>query len=239
MKKILNSNFFLIAFAIIITSYLVTFISVDFVANDKVYKKFLDEKYEAKYNEYKELDVDLAEFKNELKQFETPVDDSSYGWDYFYLDSISVLFPLFLVLFSFSITFLTLILFHKKLYSIKFVHILKASLLGYIIFEIPRIISAIYFLVFKKEYEFKDIREFESYFYVNKLFKKTEIDPWIWKIISETSFVYFLFPLLVALLLHYNYRNFKLNLLIGYSYFTYLIIFIFYHTVFWYLYDLI
>ena len=64
MKKILSSNIFLIAFLVITISYLITLISNEVVLNDKVYKKYLDEKYETKYDEYKDLDIDLSEFED-------------------------------------------------------------------------------------------------------------------------------------------------------------------------------
>jgi hypothetical protein len=239
MTKFLETNVFLIALLIVVFSYLISFISTDVIVNDKIYQKYLDDKYETKYNEYKTLDVDLSEFEEELKQFETPAVDSSYGWDSFYIDSLFVLVPLLLLVLGFSSTFLVLILFHKKLHKITFVDLLKASLLSYVVFEIPIICSAIYFSLLKKVYEFKDIINFESYFKVNKVFDKEQTSSWLWSIVSETGFVYILFPLLVALIMHSKYKNFKIKLLIGYSYFTYFILFIFYHTVFWYLYDLI
>ena len=43
MKRLLESNLFLIAFAVIIICYLVSFISNDVVLSDKVYQKYLDE----------------------------------------------------------------------------------------------------------------------------------------------------------------------------------------------------
>ena len=80
MKKLLDSNVFLIAFFVIIICYLISFISTDVVLSDKIYKKHLDEKYETKYNEFKELDIDLAEFEDELKQFEQNDEETdSYG----------------------------------------------------------------------------------------------------------------------------------------------------------------
>tara|TARA_R110001583_G_C5666833_1_gene410284 strand:- start:5223 stop:5942 length:720 start_codon:yes stop_codon:yes gene_type:complete len=239
MKKLLEANIALVALTVILFSYLVSFISTDVVVSDKIYQKYLDEKYDTKYNEYKELDIDLSEFEEELKQFETPAENSSYGWDTFYIDSLFILVPLLLVVLGFSSVFLVLILFHKKLHAIKYVHILKISLLSYLIFEIPRITSAIYFLVFKKEYELKDIHNFESYFSLDKIFDKKQVSPWFWEIVSETGFVYFLFPLLVALFLHYNYKNFKTSLIIGYSFLAYFIVFVLYNTLFWYLFDLI
>ncbi len=238
-EKILDSNVFLIALLIIIFSYLISFIATDVVMSDKIYQKHLDEKYETKYNEYKELDIDLSEFEEELKQFEAPAGDSSYGWDTFYVDSMFVLIPMLLVVLGFSATFLVIILFHKKLHIIKFSTIIKAALLGYIVFEIPKICSAIYFLTFKQHYELKDIKQFESYFSLSKLFTKENTSSWLWGVVSETGFLYFLFPLFIALLLDLKYTNLKKNTLIGYSYLTYFIIFTFYNTLFWYLFDLV
>jgi hypothetical protein len=144
-----------------------------------------------------------------------------------------------LVVLGFSCPFLVLLPFHKKLHIIKFVSLLKASLLSFIIFYIPETLSAIYFLIFKRNYELKDIHNFESFFSLSKLFDNKQTPNWLWDIVAETGFVYFVFPLLVAIFLYVMYKNFKLKSLIGYSYLTYGIVFIFYNTVFWYLFDLI
>ncbi len=239
MKKFLDSSTLLITLLVIIISYLVSFVSNDVVLSDKVYQKHLDKKYETKYNEYRNLDIDLTEFEDELKQFEQTADDSSYGWDTFYVDSLFVLVPLLLVSLGFSATFLILILFHKKLYILKYLNILKASLIAFIVFYVPEVISAIYFIIFKKNYQLNDIHNFESYFRFNMFFDKANTSKWLWNIVNETGFVYVLFPLIVGLLLGYIYTNIKKRALIGYSYLAYSIIFIFYNTVFWYLFDLV
>jgi hypothetical protein len=240
MNKILKSNVFLIALSTIVICFLISFLSNDIVLSDKVYQKYLDEKHEEKYNEYKDLDVDLSDFEDELKRFEqTTAEDSGYGWDEFYIDSIFVIVPLLLVAFGFSGTFLILILFNKKLHIIKYLDILKATLIAFIVFYLPEVISAVYFLIFKKNYELKDIHNFESYFGLSKFFNKDSMPQWLWDIVSQTGFVYLIFPLLVALLLGIMYKNFKTSALIGYSYLTYAIVFLLYNTVFWYLFDLV
>ncbi len=239
MKKLLESNIFLIALAIVIICYLITFISNDVVLNDKVYQRYLDEKYEEKYNEYKDLDIDLSEFEDELNQFEQTADESSYDWEAFYIDSLLVLVPLLLVTIGFSATFLILVLFHKRLNIIKYLDILKVSLVAFIIFYLPEVISAIYFLLFNKNYEFKDIQNFESYFSLSKFFDKDNTPQWLWDIVTEMGFVYLLFPLITGLLLNVIYSKFKRGTLIGYSYLAYFIIFVFYNTMFWYLFDLV
>jgi hypothetical protein len=240
MNKILKSNFFLIALSVIVTCFLISFLSNDIVLSDKVYQKYLDEKHEEKYDEYKDLDIDLSEFEDELKRFEqTTAENYGYGWDEFYIDSIFVIVPLLLIVLSFSATFLILILFHKRLHIIKFITLLKASLLSFLIFYIPEILSAIYFLIFERDYELSDIHNFESYFKLNKLFNKESTPQWLWDILTETGFVYLFFPLLVALLLRVMYKNFKTSTLIGYSYLAYIILFFLYNTVFWYLFDLV
>ena len=138
MKNLLGSNVFLIALFVAILCYTVYFISTDVVLSDKIYKKYLDEKYETKYNEYKDLDIDLAEFEKELIQFETPK-DTSYNLDYFYVDSIFVLVPLILMVFGFSGVFLILVLFHRKLHVIRFVDFIRTSLLSFLIFYLPEV----------------------------------------------------------------------------------------------------
>jgi hypothetical protein len=239
MKNFLGSNIFLIVLLVIITCYSISFISNDVVLSDKVYKKYLDEKYETKYNEYKDLDVDLSEFEDELKQFEQSSEETSYGWDVFYVDSLFVLMPLLLVGLGFSATFLIIILFHKRLHIIKFLDILKCTLIAFIVFYIPEIISAVYFLIFKKSYELKDIHNFESYFSLNKFFDKTNTPQWLLDLVAEIGFVYLIFPLLVALLLKVMYKNFSIGILMAYAYLTYAIVFLLYNTVFWYLFDLV
>ena len=239
MKKILSSNIFLIAFLVITISYLITLISNEVVLNDKVYKKYLDEKYETKYDEYKDLDIDLSEFEDELARFEQNPQDSSYDWELFYVDAMLVIVPFILVVIGFSITFLILILFHKRLHVVKYLDLLKASLISYLVFYIPDILSAINFLIYKKSYEFNDIGIFENYFKFSVFFNKENIQKWLWDIVNETGIVYLFFPLIVGFFLSLMYNNFKKSTLIGYSYLAYLIVFIFYNTVFWYLFDLV
>lgn len=240
MKKALDSNIFLIAFLVMIICYFITYISNDVVLSDKVYQRYLDEKYEEKYNEYKDLDVDLSEFEDELKQFEQTADESKgYNWEVFYIDSLLVLIPLLLVTIGFSATFLILVLFHKRLNILKYLDILKVSLFAFIIFYLPEVISAIYFLVFDKNYELEDIQNFESYFRLSKFFNKDTTSQWLWDIVNETGLVYLLFPLIAGLLLSVTHKNFKKGTLMSYSYLAYLIIFVFYNTIFWYLFDLV
>lgn len=240
MRKILDSNVFLIALLVLVFYFIISFISTDIVLSDEIYLKYLDEEYDTKYNEYKDLDIDLTEFEDELKQFEYDVEETTtYGWDYLYIDTIAIIVPLLLVVLSFSATFLILILFHKKLHVIKFASIAKASLISYIVFYLPEIISAIHFLIFKETYEMKDIQGFASYFKFSKLFNKESTPQWLWDLVSETGFVYFIFPIIVAILLGVMYKNFKTSILIGYSYLAYSIVFLLYNTVFWYLFDLV
>jgi hypothetical protein len=239
MKKILESNLFILVLFVILFCYLFSFISNDVVLSDKVYQKYLDDKYETKYDEYKDLNVDLSEFEEELKQFEETAEDSSYDLETLYIDSLFVLIPLFIVVISFSGTFLILILFHKKLHVIKFIDLLKVAFIGFTVFYVKEIISAVYFLVFNSTYEMQDIKNFESYFKISTLFSKENTPNWLWQIVSETGFIYLLFPLIAALLISILYSNFKKVTLIGYAYLSYAIIFILYNTVFWYLFDLI
>ncbi len=115
MENLLKSKFYLIGISVILLCYLISFISHDVVMNDKVYQKHLDDKYEAKYNEYKDLDIDLSEFENELKKFEqSTTENNNYDWGDFYVDSIFIVIPLLLVSLGFSATFLIIILFNNS-----------------------------------------------------------------------------------------------------------------------------
>ncbi|MCV6628674.1 MAG: hypothetical protein OIF50_02320 [Flavobacteriaceae bacterium] len=240
MRNLLNSNIFLIAFAVVLICFLISFISNDVVLNDKVYHQFLNEKYEHKYNEYKDLDIELLEFEKELKQFEQDSEDiNQYSWDAFYVDSIFVLVPLIIFVLSYSATFLIMVLFHKDLYSIKFIQILKTSILSFLVFYIPEIVSSVYFLVFDKNYNLNDLNYFESHFRLNVFFKDNDIPKYLFEVLSQTGFEYFLFPLCSGLMLSILYKNLKCSLIIGYSFFAYFILYIFYNTIIWYLFDLV
>lgn len=238
MKKFLQSNIFLIAILVLLFSYIISFISFDVVLNDKVYQTYLDTQYETKYDEYKGLDLDLSEFEEELKQFEQPEQKNSYNLESFYIDSLFILIPLCLVTLGFSATFLVVILFHKSLNVLKYLDILKTSLIAYLLFYVTEIISSMYFLIFKRDYILEDISAFEKYFSLRILFNKDSTPSWLWDIITEMEFIYFAYPLSVGLLLGLIYKQLKTWSLIGYSYLAYLLVLVFYNTVFWYLFDL-
>ena len=239
MKKFLASNVLLIGVLMIVIGYLMTYLTFDIVFNDKIYQRHLSEIYDKKYSEYKDLDIDLSEFQDELNQFEESTAETVYDLESFYIDSLFVLIPLLGLSLGFSGVFLVLILFHKKLHKVRYPDILKTSLFSYSIFYLPDVVSAIYFLIFKREYELKDIKNFDNYFFISEFFSEASTPNWLWEILSETGFHYFLFPLLVAMLLKSIYKQFNLELLTAYSYLTYLVVFIFYNTIFWYLFDLI
>lgn len=238
MRSILKSHVALIALAVASLVFMLSYTSTDVVMNDQVYQKFLDDKYEDKYDEFKDLDIDLSEFEEELAAFDQDIEENSYGWDELYIDAIFIFVPLFIVAFGYSCTFLIIILFHKQLNVINYLSILKATLLGYLVFYTAEIVAAFYFLLFRTDYQMEDIRKFDAIFKLDFLFDKDSRSGWLWNIAAETSWVYIFFPLIVGLLLYLMFRNLGIWRLIGYSYLAYLIVLIFYHTVFWYLFDL-
>ncbi|MCF6182004.1 hypothetical protein [Lutibacter sp.] len=201
MSKILNSNTWLLLLLVVIMGYTLNFISLDVVMNDNVYQKYLNKKYEKKYNEYKDLDVDLSEFKDELAAFDQQSADvdTSYDWDYFYIDTLVVLVPLLVVAFGYSCLLLLFFLFHKTLNIVKYLDILKVTILSYILFYIPKMLSNIYFLIFKTDYTFENVRKFNRYFDTTTYFKKEFYPPWLWTAISDFDLIYIFFPALVAL----------------------------------------
>lgn len=240
MKRLLDSNTFLIILLVITICYIISFISTDIVVSDKIYTKHLNDKFEAKYNDFKNLDIDLADFEDELKEFEQNIEETnSYGWDYLYIDLVSILTPMFFVIFGFSGTFLVMLLFHKKFHVITFNHLLKASFISYLVFYATEIISAIYFLIFSKNYDLYDVQSFSKMFSFRLFFIEEETSTWLWKIVSQTEFAFFIFPLFVGLSLKVLYSKFKVYNLLAYSYLSYLSVFVFYNTVFWYLFDLV
>ena len=84
-----------------------------------------------------------------------------------------------------------------------------------------------------------DIHSFGRCFKISTLFNKETTPQWLWDLVAETGFVYFIFPLLAALMLKVMYENLKTSTLITYSYLAYAIIYTLYNTVFWYLFDLV
>lgn len=236
MKNILESKVILLLLVVILLGYIIDFVALDVVINDTIWQQHLNEKYDKKYNEYKEFDLDLSEFEDELKEFEQQsVEDTSYGWDYFYVDTLAIVVPLFVVIFGFSCIVLILFLFHKTLTTIKYIIILKATTVAYALFYIPDIISNIYFLVFKRDYKMEDIQNFSGYFKTSSLFEKEHFAPWLWAIITDFQLIYILFPALVALGIKIMYKQFSMGLLLAYCYLAYLIAFVFYEIIMWYI----
>lgn len=236
MKKILESKALLLILLIILLGYIIDFVSLDVVINDSVWQQHLNEKYEKKYNDYKEFDLDLSDFEDELKEFEQQsVEDNSYDWGSFYIDTLAIVVPFLVILFGFSCMLLLLFLFHKTLNKIKYLAILKATTLAYFIFYIPDIISNFYFLIFNRNYKIEDIQKFNSHFSTASFFEKESLPDWLWTVISDFQLIYIFFPALVALLIKIVYKEFSIGLLLIYCYITYIIAFILYEIIMWYL----
>lgn len=236
MRKLIESKWWLLLIVLVLTGYFLNFLDLDVVKNDNVWQEYLNEKYEKKYNEFKDLDLDLSEFEEELKEFEPSENqDNSYGWDYFYIDSLNVLVPILVVIFGYSCLLLIFFLFHSNYNIISYKYILKASTIAYFIFYIPEIISNIYFIVFKRNYKIEDVKQFSSAFYTSTYFNKDKLPSWLWAVITDFQFIYIVFPFLVAVCLKFRYKDFSLSLLAGYCYAAYLIAFIFYEILLWYL----
>jgi len=236
MKRIFQTNIWLLLLLIIILGYLINFIAIEVVDNNTLWQQHLTEKYDKKYSEYKDLDIDLSEFEDELKEFEQQsVEDDSYGWDFFYTDSIMVLVPILAVTIGYSISLLILLLFHKRLNIIKYLTIVKVTILSYLIFYVPDLISNIYFLVFKSDYKHADISNFNNYFTTTYYFNKENFSDWLWVIMGDIEPIYIIFPLLIALGLKSIYKQFSLGLLLTYCYLTYFISEIFLEIIMWYL----
>lgn len=237
MNKILKSNALLLFVMVVLLGYTLNFISLDVVMNDTVWQQHLNKKYDKKYNEYKDMDVDLSEFKDELAAFDQQSAniDTSYSWDYFYVDTLTVLVPLLVVVLGYSCLLLLLFLFHKTLNTVKYQAILKVTILSYVIFYIPETLSNIYFLIFKTDYTVESFRKFYRHFHTSSLFNKEQLPSWIWGVISDFDLIYIFFPALVALGLKLLYKQFSIGLLLSYCYLTYIIAFIFNEIIMWYI----
>jgi len=236
MKNILETKAILLVLLVILLGYLINFIALDVVINDTLWEQHLNEKYNKKYDEYKEFDLDLSEFEDELNEFEQQnVEEDSYDLDTFYIDTLSVVTPFLVVVLGFSCLLLLLFLFHGTLNKIKYLIIFKITSLSYLLFYVPDIISNLKFLVFDRNYEIKDIQKFNGYFKTSSFFEKESLPDWLWTTITDFNLIYILFPALIAVLIKIVYKQFSINLLLIYTYLTYFIAFVFYEIIMWYI----
>ncbi len=237
MGKILKSNSLLLFLFVLLLGYFIYFISIDVVANETLYNEYLTEKFEKKYKEYKDVDIELEEFKDELEEFEQKTINESWGysWDDFYIDSIHVLLPLIVVVLGFTCILLTLFLFHKLLNQITFLSILNSTVLAYMVFYVPDIIASIYFLIFNRDYKFQDIGKFENNFRLSQFFDKEVLPSWLYTAISDFQLIYILYPLLVAFFIKFLYKSYSFRLLVAYVYVAYFVSFILMELILWYL----
>jgi len=237
MKRILKLNTWLLLLSVIILGYVFNYIDLDVVSNTIVLQRYKDINYAKKYNDYKEYGIDISEFQDDIKKIDKDlqVPEQTYTWDDFYIDTLFfVLVPTLIVVFGFSCLFFLFSFVLIKFKSIKYLDILKVTVLSYLLFYIPTVIEIIYFLILKTNYTFNDIKTFNNFFYTSLLFDRQQLVAWQWTVISDFNFIYIIFPALIAIGIKALYKQFSMGLLLAYSYITYLIAFVLYEIIMWY-----
>lgn len=213
IQNILNVKGILLVLLFYIFAFFLQIVNTDFVNNDKVWYEHLAKKEDQKYSD--EYDQYIADFEEDLKEIDLPEeeDDNAYGWDFFLMDSTMVLAPFIIVCVGLTILIFISFQFNEKRKNITFYTILKSSILAYFVFYIDDIFNAIYFLVFKSNYQYEDIQKVNDQisFAVSDLTESIDHSSWIFSILKDLNLYLLAYILLIPLFLHIatnqNYRK--------------------------------
>jgi hypothetical protein len=199
-KNILNANSALLTLLFFTFAFCLQIANTDFVSNDQVWYEYLAQQEEQTYNEY---DSYLADFEEDLKNIDLPEESGDYGWDYFLLDSASILIPFLMVCLGLATFIFIGFQFVEELKSIRFFTIFKSSLLAYLIFFIKDIITVFWFLVIKSSYKFEDIQSFNQKlsFSVNDWIENVDKSSWYFDLLKDLNLYLLLYLLLIPLFL--------------------------------------
>ncbi|WP_320017635.1 hypothetical protein [Labilibaculum manganireducens] len=156
IKAILNVNSGLLILFFFTFAFCLQLLNTDFVINDKVWYEYLAQKEDQKYND--EYDQYIADFEEDLKGVDLPEEDDAYGWDFLLMDSVMILAPFIIVCIGLAALIFISFQFTEQLKHIKFSTVFKSSILAYLIFFLDSIFKAIYFLIFKSNYQYEDIQ---------------------------------------------------------------------------------
>ena len=160
IKATLNANSALLILLFFTFAFCLQLINTDFVNNDKVWYEYLSQKEDQKYND--EYDQYIADFEEDLKGIDLPEEDDAYGWDYFLMDSAMVLTPFIIVCIGLAALIFISFQFTEQLKHIKFSTVFKSSLLAYLFFYTKDLFTAVYFLLFKSNYQYEDIQHINN-----------------------------------------------------------------------------
>lgn len=202
IKNILNAKGILLILLFYSFAFCLQIVSTDFVKNDKIWYEYLAKKEDQKYND--EYDKYIADFEEDLKEINLPEDNDAYGWDFFLVDSIWVLAPFVIVCLGLTALIFISFQFSEQFKHITFSNTLNSVILSYLVFSLDNVYSAVYFLIFKSDYQLEDVQNINNNlsFALNDLIKIQDKSSWVNDVLTDVNLYVFSYILLIPLFLH-------------------------------------
>lgn len=202
IQNILNVKGILLILLFYTFAFCLHIITTDFVTNDKVWYEYLAKKEDQKYND--EYDEYLADFEEDLKEIDLPEEDDAYGWDFFLMDSTMVLAPFVIVCLGLTALLFIAFQFSEQLKHITFRNTMNSVILSYMVFFLGDVFSALYFLIFKSDYQYEDVQNINNNlsFALNDVIKIEDKASWVNDILADVTLYLFAYILLIPLFLH-------------------------------------
>lgn len=217
ISNLLRANTGLLVLLFFTFTFCLQLANTDFVSNDQVWYEYIAQQEEQKYDEY---DSYIADFEEDLKGIDLPEESDAYGWDFFLLDSATILIPFLIVCLGLASFIFIGFQFIEEFKSIRFSIIFKSSLLAYLVFFVKDIISVIWFLVIKSNYKFEDIKSFNKNlsFSVSDWIGNVDKNSWFSDLFNDLNLYLLLYLLLIPFFLKVAsvipYKKLVLNMLI-------------------------
>ena len=217
ISNLLRANTGLLVLLFFTFTFCLQLANTDFVSNDQVWYEYLSQKEEQKYDEY---DSYIADFEEDLKGIDLQEEGDAYGWDFFLLDSATILIPFLIVCLGLASFIFIGFQFVEEFKTIRFSTIFKSSLLAYLVFFIKDIITAFWFLVIKSNYKFEDIQSFDKKLSlsVSNLIENVDKSSWLFDLLRDLNLYLLLYLLLIPFFLKVAsvipYKKVILNMLI-------------------------
>lgn len=217
ISNLLEANTGLLFLLFFTFTFCLQLANTDFVNNDQVWYEYLSQQEEQEYNEY---DSYIADFEEDLKDIDLPEEGDAYGWDFFLLDSATILIPFLIVCLGLATFIFIGFQFVEELKIIRFSLIFKSSLLAYLVFFIADIITIFWFLVIKSNYKFEDIQSFDKKlsFSASDWIGNGDKSSWYFDILKDLNLYFLLYLLLIPLFLKVAnaipYRKLMINMFI-------------------------
>jgi len=218
ISNLLRANTGLLILLFFTFSFCLQLANIDFVSNDQVWYEYIAQQEEQKYDEY---DSYIADFEEDLKDINLQEEEvDAYGWDYFLVDSATILIPFLMVCLGLAIFIFIGFQFIEEFKSIRFSLIFKSSLIAYLAFYIKDIITVFWFLVLKSNYKFEDIQSFDKSLSlsVKDWIGNVDKSSWYFDLLRDLNLYLLLYLLLIPFFLKVAntipYRKLLINMFI-------------------------